>query len=251
MAALALQHRLFRPLLLLARAPVPARPSVLVAAATSKKQQPLSRRQQEEAVLEQLYAQAQAQRVAEGGPASHVELESPAVHGGAALQLSQPAVASAPPRAPRAAASRPKQQHVSSADASAPAQAAGLEDLGIPNAQEAKNPTRLAFEPMYQQLVAWHAAHLTCHVPRNCFDAPPLLDAWVRHLRRLKESGKLEAWKTERLDLLGFEWEMSDVEAKWHNMYHQLRRFRAVHGHTTVPADYRNPQEPGWQILAR
>jgi hypothetical protein len=34
-------------------------------------------------------------------------------------------------------------------------------------------------------------------------------------------------------------------------MYHQLRRFKAVHGHTHVPEDYRNSDEPGWEILAK
>lgn len=93
----------------------------------------------------------------------------------------------------------------------------------IPNKQELKNPSRLPFEAMYQQLVAWRMAHLSCHVPRNCFDAPPMLDAWVRHLRRLRETGNLEQWKQDRLNMLGFEWEMSDVQAKWVNMYHQVR----------------------------
>ncbi|KAF5830908.1 hypothetical protein DUNSADRAFT_13897 [Dunaliella salina] len=104
---------------------------------------------------------------------------------------------------------------------------------------------------MYQQLALWQAQHCSCHVPRHCFDAPPLLDAWVRHLRRKYASGRLEQWKVDRLNLLGFEWSMGDVEAKWVNMYHQLRRFKAVHGHTNVPQNYRNSAEPGWEILAR
>jgi len=41
------------------------------------------------------------------------------------------------------------------------------------------------------------------------------------------------------------------LQAKWINMYHQLRRFKAVHGHTHVPEDYRNSDEPGWEILAK
>lgn len=57
--------------------------------------------------------------------------------------------------------------------------------------------------------------------------------------------------QVDRLELLGFEWAMSDAQAKWVNMYHQLRRFKAVHGHTRVPPGYRNSEEPGWEILAR
>jgi hypothetical protein len=85
------------------------------------------------------------------------------------------------------------------------------------------------------------------------------------------------------MNLLNFEWSLSDTQAKWINMYHQvgeegvlhsisglcsfriwlephpsahsccmqLRRFKFVHGHTDIPADYRNRDEPGWEILAR
>eukprot|EP00967_Tisochrysis_lutea_P140507 scaffold256795_cov17-Tisochrysis_lutea.AAC.1 len=42
----------------------------------------------------------------------------------------------------------------------------------------------------------------------------------------------------------------NNTQAKWVNMYHQLRRFKAVHGHTNVPPGYRNSAEPGWEILA-
>jgi hypothetical protein len=98
---------------------------------------------------------------------------------------------------------------------------------------------------MYQQLVAWQMTHLSCHVPRNCHDAPPLLDAWVRHLRRLHASGALEQWKVDRLNLLGFEWSISDQHAKWLSKYHELRRYRAVHGHVGLQQSQINSQSEG------
>ncbi|KAJ9508392.1 hypothetical protein QJQ45_011928 [Haematococcus lacustris] len=119
------------------------------------------------------------------------------------------------------------------------------------NAQEARNPTRLAWEPMYELLVDWQAAHLSCHVPRNCFDAPPLLGAWVRHMRRLKAAGSLEQWKVDRLDLLGFEWSLPDYDAKWLNLYHELRRYKAQHGHTRMPEQDKEKKRLGVMMLSR
>lgn len=94
----------------------------------------------------------------------------------------------------------------------------------------AKDPTRLSFEAMYAQLAQWRGQHHSCHVPRNCFDAPPLLGAWVRHVRRTGRAGTLPHWQADLLDLLGFEWRLSDADAKWIDMLHRLRRFRHEHG---------------------
>jgi hypothetical protein len=119
------------------------------------------------------------------------------------------------------------------------------------NLQELKNPSRVSFEAMYAQLAVWHGAHGCCHVPRNCFDAPPLLAAWTRHMRRLHAAGKLPTWQRERLDLLAFEWSLSKPTAAWIHTYHELRRYKALHGHldfdpppttTTAPTPPSQPQ---------
>lgn len=100
--------------------------------------------------------------------------------------------------------------------------------------QEAKNPSSLDFEEMYTQLAHWVGAHASCHVPRNCFDAPPFLSSWVRYIRRLYSSNQLPQWQVDRLNMLGFEWKVDDTTAKWQDTYHQLRRFKAMYGHTDV-----------------
>jgi len=41
-----------------------------------------------------------------------------------------------------------------------------------------------------------------------------ILSVQVRHLRRKHASGKLEQWQVDRLNLLGFEWEMGDVQVR-------------------------------------
>lgn len=54
-----------------------------------------------------------------------------------------------------------------------------------------------------------------------------------------------------RLDLVGFEWQLIDTDAKWHASYHQLRRFKAVHGHTQLPPDFSSDDEYDWVIVSR
>jgi len=50
---------------------------------------------------------------------------------------------------------------------------------------------------------------------------------------------------------LGLQWRTPDSEAKWHHMFHTLRRYRAVHGDTEVSPGYANRDEHDWVILGR
>ncbi len=54
-----------------------------------------------------------------------------------------------------------------------------------------------------------------------------------------------------RLDALGFRWSLTDAEAKWHHMFHSLRRYRAAHGDVAVAPDYVNRDEYDWMVAAR
>lgn len=54
-----------------------------------------------------------------------------------------------------------------------------------------------------------------------------------------------------RLNLLGFQWRLTEQDAKWHYAYHQLRRYKAVHGSTDIPADYSDRLEKDWVMVAR
>lgn len=71
-------------------------------------------------------------------------------------------------------------------------------------------------------------------------------------MRYLHKRQRLEQWKVALLNELRFEWSLPEVEARWYNMYHQLRRFKILYGHTQVPRDYRHPHDkqlsalPAW-----
>jgi hypothetical protein len=57
--------------------------------------------------------------------------------------------------------------------------------------------------------------------------------------------------RAARLNLLDFQWKIPDTEAKWHHYYHQLRRFKLIHGHTEVPHDYNSKEEYDWVMVGR
>lgn len=56
---------------------------------------------------------------------------------------------------------------------------------------------------------------------------------------------------SHRLNKLAFEWELLDVDAKWHHQYHQLRRYRVLHGSTAVDATLSAQDGCDWASLAR
>ncbi|KAI8462343.1 MAG: hypothetical protein J3K34DRAFT_527814 [Monoraphidium minutum] len=111
-------------------------------------------------------------------------------------------------------------------------------------------PADMPFGEMYRRLTSFRARFGAAHVPRRCFDAPALGE-WVRWLRRRRVEGRLTQWQVDRLDLLDFQWALPDAEAKWHHMFHTLRRYRAVHGDTLVSPRYGDRDEYDWVILGR
>lgn len=53
------------------------------------------------------------------------------------------------------------------------------------------------------------------------------------------------------LNALGFEWELTDQEAKWHHLYHQLRRYRTLYGTTDIDTTHSSLDGCDWRIVAR
>eukprot|EP00882_Tetradesmus_deserticola_P012521 GHRQ01013273.1.p1 GENE.GHRQ01013273.1~~GHRQ01013273.1.p1 ORF type:complete len:258 (+),score=66.86 GHRQ01013273.1:833-1606(+) len=111
-------------------------------------------------------------------------------------------------------------------------------------------PSRMDFETMLRQLAQWKAQHLSAHVPRLCFDVPEL-GAWVRFVRKQHKDGLLEQWKVARLNSLQFEWELTDQEARWHHLYHQLRRYRLLYGSSEVDTNKSGSGQGDWPAVAR
>lgn len=52
------------------------------------------------------------------------------------------------------------------------------------------------------------------------------------------------------LNTLGFEWQLTDQQAKWHNCYHQLRRYRVLHGTTDIDVERSSQDGCDWRMVA-
>jgi hypothetical protein len=81
------------------------------------------------------------------------------------------------------------------------------------------------------------AAHGHCNVPSN-YQPDRSLAIWVFNCRRQRKLGTLIAERINRLDAVGFVWEVRArrfVARDWDAMVAQLGTFRRRHGHCNVP----------------
>jgi hypothetical protein len=76
-----------------------------------------------------------------------------------------------------------------------------------------------------------------CAVPRDfiCNDGFKL-GIWVTNQRKRQSRGALLATRKERLDSIGFSWDMHGDQ--WRRWFDLLKRFHADRGHTVVPTTY-------------
>lgn len=78
----------------------------------------------------------------------------------------------------------------------------------------------------------------------------PALERWTCIQRKKRQIGKLSEAKIEKLDKVGFPWDIH--ESYWMRMYDQLVRFKAQYGHTRVPYQWpRNRRLGQWVSRTR
>lgn len=76
------------------------------------------------------------------------------------------------------------------------------------------------------------------------------LERWTCIQRREKQTGKLAAWKINKLERIGFAWNIH--ESYWMKMYDQLVLFKEKYGHTRIPYYWKeNPQLGHWVSRTR
>jgi len=102
----------------------------------------------------------------------------------------------------------------------------------------------------YQDLVQFRAKHGHCLVPLD-WPENPALAHWIKHQRgqhKAKHSGKhstLSDSREKALEHLGFVWDSH--RATWEERFHEIVRFKNVHGHTNLPSKYdANPRLSTW-----
>jgi hypothetical protein len=105
-------------------------------------------------------------------------------------------------------------------------------------------PHESSWERMFNALKRYKDRFDHCNVPDK-WDENPELAAWVSTQRMFKKRGKLSPDRVERLQSLGFVWDVR--EAKWLAMLAELKRYKERFGDCNVPINWKdNPQLARW-----
>lgn len=107
------------------------------------------------------------------------------------------------------------------------------------------------WERMFVQLCEYRATHNHCNVPGyGRYPENPQLSGWVARQRDSYKKRKLSQDQIDRLEALGFIWNMDDAE--WEAMFHQLIAFKASNGHCNVRREKQNYESLGrWVVHQR
>ena len=101
-----------------------------------------------------------------------------------------------------------------------------------------------AWEENFLELQRFREEHGHCKVPKR-YPQNPFLGVWVSVQRYAFKKGKLSEDKIERLEEIGFVWDV--LEEEWEKNFLELQRFREEHGHCKVSEGYpQNPQLAVW-----
>ncbi len=95
------------------------------------------------------------------------------------------------------------------------------------------------WEELFERLHGFRRVHGHCDVP-HLWDQDRQLGIWVAQQRRQRRAGTLDPGRKQKLDALGFVWELRDPGDRvgWDAMFERLQRFRRAHRHSRVPGDY-------------
>ena len=86
------------------------------------------------------------------------------------------------------------------------------------------------WEARYGELLTYKEKHGDINIP---IDRASELWRWVSTQRIFKKKGKLPANKTQRLDAIGFIWDLLDFQ--WESKFRELLAYKAVRGNVNVP----------------
>jgi ribosomal protein L7Ae-like RNA K-turn-binding protein len=75
-----------------------------------------------------------------------------------------------------------------------------------------------------------------CNVPQSHTEDEANLGKWVSHQRELKAKEQLDPDRTQRLEDIGFKWEV--LSASWDEMYALLQQYKKREGHCNIPQSH-------------
>ena len=122
-----------------------------------------------------------------------------------------------------------------------------LEDIGFKWVT-----TNVSFDQRLRQLVEYSQIHGTLHVSQVKHDKASKehkLSRWVNEMRRLYNENRLSLERINKLNKIGFVWNMEDE--RFSNNLRKLKRYRKEHGDFDVPQSGRYKKLGEWVAQVR
>jgi hypothetical protein len=104
------------------------------------------------------------------------------------------------------------------------------------------------WERMFAAVARFKERYGHCRVPRGR-PGNRRLASWVFVQRNKRRAGRLPAERIRRLDEIGFDWEITDLEKTgWKQCWARLMEFRKRFGHCHVPATWKEDRALGYWV---
>jgi hypothetical protein len=105
------------------------------------------------------------------------------------------------------------------------------------------------WEDMYAALADYQHLHGHCRIS-TLSEEHRLLGNWVHTQRTLRKLGRLDEGRIDRLDALGFTWDLR--REQWEAMFAALAEYRRAAGHCDVPQNWAENRKLGnWVMVQR
>jgi hypothetical protein len=107
------------------------------------------------------------------------------------------------------------------------------------------DPTKSAWDAMFEDLKLYKAKHGNCNVPRG-YSNNPTLASWIGAQRCFRKKNKISRERLTRLNEIGFDWDPK--QSSWEAMFEELSSYKAIHGDCNVPQSYMANERLGFWV---
>jgi hypothetical protein len=121
-----------------------------------------------------------------------------------------------------------------------------LEEIGF-----VWDPYAVAWDAKFENLKAYRKKHGHCNIPQKS-KGNPGLGAWVANQRNHYRRGELPKERIQRLNEIGFKWDLQDFDAAWETQFVALRTYQEEQGDCNIPQRWEeNPTLARWTNTQR
>ena len=110
-----------------------------------------------------------------------------------------------------------------------------LEGLGFSwSTTRSTQPSLAPWKQRLDELTKYKSEHGHCNVPTS--QRP--LGRWVQSQREAYKKNKLSKERVQKLNKLGFDWSPQGTPRSWDELFDELTKYKAEHGHCNVPRSH-------------